>query len=419
MTLSNSGRPLPRSWCTRAPRIVLVALVLFAAGCHRMDPDSDEERRDRDRQEERRAESSGERPWAARVVELSPAAIERMGIRLAKPRTGTLATSVVAPAEVRADPDRVARVSPLVPGRIGAVHVTLGSRVTEGQPLATLRSTGLGEARAQLRQARSGVEVARANLKRQQTLRAEGIASERSLQEARLRLAAAEAARDAAHARLQVFGVAGGRGPSLDLTSPIAGVITQRDATQGETVGADAALFTVSDLSRVWVVGRVSARDVAGVATGASASLTLRAYPGRVWRGAISYVAYTLDEQTRTLPVRLELDNPEGLLRPGLFGTLRINTKTASKPVPIVPSSAVIDVHGRATVFVPGPAAHTFRSVAVVTGRSEAGEVEIIEGLAPEQEVVQEVVQQVVVQGVFVLKSQLLRDELGEDDDGE
>jgi len=340
-------------------------------------------------------------------VILSERAIELMDIEVEEVRMGRLAGTVDTPAEVRADPDHVVRIAPLSPGRIEEVRAELGGLVHRGDELARLRSNDLGEARAQLESARTAVEVAQQNLHRQETLRTQGIVSERSLEEARLRLTEAQSARDAAAARLEVFDAGEGRGASLSLTSPMDGVIVQREATRGQTVGPDDLLFTIADLARVWVVGQVSESEVGSVAIGARATLTLRAYPGRTWSGALSYIAPLIDERSRTLMVRIELDNPDGALRPGLFGTLHVEGGAASEEVvPIVPSSAVTEVDGRSIVFVPGQDARTFRAIPVLTGRPSADEVEVLKGLAAGQ--------RVVTRGTFVLKSELLRDELGE-----
>lgn len=397
-----------RSLPSRRPKrlaLLLAALGLSATllGCSRK---GSEPEREADRKTERPEEhASIERP-----ISLSTKAIERMGIEVGTVRSGRLERTIDVPAEVRANPDDVVRITPLAAGRVEDVRVELGASVHKGQELATLRSNDLGDARAQLAQADAAVEVAQDNLHRQQTLREQGIASERNLQEARLRLTQAQSARDAAAGRLQVFGTGGGRGASLRLSSPMDGVVVQRDATRGATVGPGDVLFTVANLERVWVVGRVSEQDVGSVTSGTHAIVTLRAYPGRTWSGALTYVARMLDERTRTLDVRIELDNPEGVLRPGLFGTLHIEAGgPATEPVVIVPASAVTAVRGKSIVFVPGQAEHTFRAVPVLLGNHSADEIEVLEGLTAEE--------RVVTGGVFVLKSDLLRDQLGEEGD--
>ena len=341
------------------------------------------------------------------IVRLSATAVERAGIRVEPATRAVIGTTIDVPAEVQLNPDRVAHVTPLTSGQLREVRVTLGDQVTRGQPLAVLRSVELGRARAEYRRARAMLEVAESNFERQKRLRDEGIASQRAYLEALFRRSEARAERDAALARLQVFGVRGGTGPDMPLEAPIDGTIIERHATRGENVGPDDTVFVVADTRVVWVLGRVYERHVPQVAVGMDATLALRAFPGRTWSGKVTYVASTLDEKTRTLPVRVEIDNRDGTLRPGLFGTLHLHrAEEGEEPTAAVPEPAVQTIRDETVVFVPGDEPGTFRAVPVTTGRRAGGRVAILEGLAPGTPV--------VVAGAFVLKSQLVRDELGE-----
>jgi membrane fusion protein, heavy metal efflux system len=156
----------------------------------------------------------------------------------------------------------------------------------------------------------------------------------------------------------------------------------------------------------VWVVGRVYEQDVAAVRRGAEATIALEAFHGRRWSGTVSYVAAVLDQATRTLGIRVELENPDGALRPGMFGVIRLAVEGAEAPVPVVPEAAVQTVDGRDVVFVPGQAAGEYRAVPVELGPRADGRVAIRSGLAAGDRVVGE--------GAFVLKSELMEDEMGE-----
>jgi cobalt-zinc-cadmium efflux system membrane fusion protein len=155
----------------------------------------------------------------------------------------------------------------------------------------------------------------------------------------------------------------------------------------------------------VWVIGRVYEQQVAQVAPGMNATLTLNAYPGRTWTGTVDFVGATLDESTRTLPIRVELDNPDGLLRPGLFGSLRLASGQPTSTSVVVPLSAVQTVDNRTVVFVPGHEDGEFAAHPVTTGRENPRQVEVLEGLEPGA--------RIVVEGAFILKSELMRGELG------
>ena len=228
------------------------------------------------------------------------------------------------------------------------------------------------------------------------------------LHEARGELRQARARREAALARLEVLGARRSGTSSVTLRSPISGTVVARHATRGESVGPQDILFTVADLSRVWVVGRVYEQHLARVARGNRAVVTVRAYPGDSWEGPITYIGSELDEATRSVEARVELDNPDHRLKPGLFATLTIDAAAApaAPPVPTVPEDAVLPWRGRQVVFVPQGEPYTYRAVPVTLGARQGGRVEVLAGLEEHE--------RVVVSGAFMLKSELLRGELGE-----
>ena len=340
------------------------------------------------------------------TVHLTDSALAGTGIRLQAAALGAVAVQVDVPAEIQFNPDQVAHVSSLVSGQIQAVEVAVGDSVAPDQPMIELNSVELGQARAELSRARSMLDVAEQNRERQERLRAEGISSERSYLEAELAYEQAQAERDAASSRLRVFGVRGGSGPSLTLQSPIGGVVVERHATRGENVSPDETLLVVADVSSVWVIGRVYEQQIAGVTPGMRATLTLSAYPGREWSGRVDFVGMALDEGTRTLPIRVELQNPDGALRPGLFGTLALSSDTTARSSALVPLDAVQDIDGVPVVFVEGDHAGEYVATRVALGPQDATRVEVEDGLTPGQ--------RVVVEGAFALKSELLRGDLGD-----
>jgi cobalt-zinc-cadmium efflux system membrane fusion protein len=350
------------------------------------------------------------------LVVLSESALARSGVRLGPVERGALGEVIEAPAEVQLNPDRVAHISPLVDGQVVDVAATIGDRVAADEELAVLRSVALGQARADLDRAEALRTVAQQTLERQERLRNEGINSERALLEAQAVFDEADAERDAARSRLRVFGVRGGAGPDVALASPIAGLVLERHATRGETVTPDDVLFVVADLASVWVIGQVYEQDIGRVRAGMPATLHLPAYPGQTWAGSVDLVGAAVDPATRTLPVRVVLENTDGRLIPGLFGALSLALDTpaegdAAPPPLLVPQAAVRHLGERAVVFVPADGAApdeapgAFEPRTVTLGRAASGRVEVLEGLAPDT--------QIVVEGAFVLESELRRGQLG------
>ena len=328
----------------------------------------------------------------------------RLGIEVATATAGTLSDGASVPAEVQVDPLRVAHVVPLVPGRLSTVHVQLGDTVESGDALAVLESVELGLARASLSEARALREVAQAHFDRQQRLRGDGITSERELIDSEGDLREAEARVTAARSTLEVYG--GGRqsGASMTLASPLAGTIIEQHATTGEAVGTDASLFVIADLSHVWLIGRVYEQDLRFVSVGDEVVVTMRAYPGRTWPGRIDFVSPVLEEEPRTLSVRVEMDNASGELRPGMFGQMRLQPESGGTTA-VIPESAVQTLEGRSVIFVPADHPGEFAAHPVVVGRAADGMVEVLGGLAPGD--------QFVALGAFALKSTLLAGELG------
>lgn len=347
----------------------------------------------------------------AELVRISEAGLRRSEIRTEPVRMERLIGGIDVPAEIRLNPNRTAHVAPMVEGQIAEVRVVLGDAVEDGQVLATMRSVALGEARSAVANARAAVEVARANFVRQEELKREGIGSERAYLEAQGDLRRAESDLAAATERLQVYGGRKGRGSTTSIRSPLTGTVIQQHATAGEVVSEGSSLFVVSDLSRIWVVGRVYEQDIAAARVGAPGVVSLQAYPGKSWEGEVSYVSHTLDPRTRTVEIRVELDNPDGTLRPGLFGSIALSPDADQlEQVPVIRHAAVQHIKGRPLVFVANEEQGVFRPVFVTLGARSSGKVEVREGVTEGE--------RVVVSGAFTLKSELLGRALSDDHHG-
>ena len=343
------------------------------------------------------------------VVQIGKEALARNGIRIGKADGGRLGGGVEAPAEVTLLPDKVAHVTILVPGRLTNVKASLGDKVKRGDVLAVVESVELSEAQSAVTQTQAAVDVAKKNFDRQKELQTAGIGARRNYDEAEASLRRAEADMAAAAQRTRVYG-GSSSGASVTVRAPIDGEVVDRHATVGEVVDPEEPLFVVADLSKVAIAGRVYEKDIATAQSGAAARLTLQAYPGKQWDGVLDYVSPRLDEKTRAITVRMTLDNTEKELKPGLFGSLTLLAKAGEAPHAIVPADAVQRMKDGDAVFIPdGPESaegQKFKLVPVAVGTKKNGQVEILSGLAPGDAV--------VVASAFVIKSELLRGELGE-----
>ncbi len=171
------------------------------------------------------------------------------------------------------------------------------------------------------------------------------------------------------------------RGRALGVTSfvsPASGVIVEKAVIEGMRIMAGQRLFRLADLSSVWVEADVYERDLAAVRVGQAASVTLDAYPGETFNGRVSYLHSSIAEQTRTLKVRIQLDNPRGRLRPGMYANVTIAGPAAAALV--VPADAVVDSGTEQVVFVTQGDGY-FDPRPVTIGRRFADTIEIVRGL--------------------------------------
>lgn len=304
------------------------------------------------------------------------------------------------------DQNRMSHVGPKTEGRLTELRVEVGSRVTEGLALAQLESPEVGNIRAELVEAEALLGIARENYDRELRLEAQGISSRREVLDAEAALRTMEARRRSAEERLRVLGAAlDGEGGHFEVVAPYDGVVVERHGSRGEVVGPSDQLFTIADLSRLWIELDIFERDLTSVSEGQAVAVTTAAWPGRTFPARIGYVADILDIRTRTVRARVEIDNPDGALRPGMFATAVIQT-TAGAPVLAVPRDAVQNVEGTDAVWVPGTEAGAFLASPVLLGRElPGGLVEIASGLGAGDSL--------VVSGAFTLKAELARGEFG------
>lgn len=383
-------------------RLLLISFVcvLLAAGCgaeSEAEHAEEEAGHEEAEHEEEGAEHAGE-------VRLDAAALERAGIRIGTVERRALTGGVAIPAEVQFEPNSIAHVAPLVPGRLTQVFATLGDRVTQGQLLGMVASSDVSGARSQLGQARARLTAAESTLRRQQQLSTEGIGAQRALIEAEAKVAELEAEVGGLRRQLSVFG--SGSAGELALTSPIDGVVVSLHATLGETATPDEPLFVVTDPTKVWVRGNVPELELSRVQAGSAVVVRLHAYPELALPGTITYVAPALDERTRSLPIRVSLQAPDDRLRSGLFGSIELIGGNPDERVLVVPVDAVATLDGQTVVFVPADEPDTFRAEPILLGRRAGGFFEVRSGL--------EEGAGLAISGSFTLKSALRSGELSE-----
>lgn len=352
-------------------------------------------------------EAKGEAGHEEKGLKLTSEEQERAGIKLETITSRVFEDTVSVTATIRPNQDRIAKIAPRVEGRIVQVTANLGDLVRSGQTLAVMDSIAIGEAQSTLLRAQSGERVAQADFKRAESLSAEEIIPQRELLRARGELEKANAELRAAQDKLRQLGGSahvGGRAEStFALTAPFAGTVIQKKATIGELGSPSEAIFTIADLSKVWIEANLTDDLLAKVKTGAAATVTVGAYPGERFRGRVAYVANVLDKDSRTTAARIEVANKDGRLKPEMFANASIATGGKLEAMS-VPDGAILLLQGQPTVFV---AEHGgFEARAIEAGEKLPGRTVIKSGLKAGE--------QVVAAGAYALKARLLKSQIGD-----
>ncbi|WP_395741319.1 efflux RND transporter periplasmic adaptor subunit [Prosthecobacter sp.] len=254
---------------------------------------------------------------------------------------------------IEADPVRLAHVFPTVAGRLVKILVTLGDNVTEGQPVAIISAPDCVTAQADYAKAKSSLNLADRSLKRQLQLLSAKVAAQKDLDEAQDAFDAAKANLDASTQVLKLMGYDPEKdtpGGKLRVLAPQSGKIISVNAGMGEVRNDNnAPLATVADLSTVWLTIHVPERDLVLFHQDAPVEASFESYPGQTFKGVVAHLGDVISEDTRVAPMRVELPNPDGRLKPGMFATVTVLAVTERNLT--LPSSAILQVGPDAFVF--------------------------------------------------------------------
>lgn len=332
------------------------------------------------------------------------------GVVIAPVKKQRLAGVISATGKIEANADRIAHVSPRIPGKIITVKTTLGETVSVGQTLATLDSVELGEALSRYRQSKTRLALAQSNMDRIKGLVEKKIAARKDILQAETEFKTTQTELHTDEERLSLFGVSvadlageGSKRLLLPVRSPISGTITEKHAIVGELADPSKSLYTVADLSSVWVVVDINEKDLAKVRKGQDATLSVSAFPELKLKGRITYIADLVDQASRTVKARVEVANPGRKLKPEMFASVELVLAADAPAVLAVSEEAVQDLDGKKVVFVAenetGFAART-----VQVGRVAGGLAEIISGLKEGE--------RYAIKGGFILKSEVKKGEM-------
>jgi cobalt-zinc-cadmium efflux system membrane fusion protein len=336
---------------------------------------------------------------------------QNAGIELEIVQPTNIEGAVTATGKIQVTEDRMANIGPVHEGRIVDLYAGQGSVVRRGQKLADLESADIDEAQADYlkamadlenanRSSAAEVKFAQSTYDRTKLLVEKEITPAKNLQQAEhdLEVAKSNAANaietakvavSNARRHLQILGLSdaainGMNGKSnvgssvFSLTAPISGIVVERNGTLGATVGTDANLFKIIDLSSVWIDANVFEKDLERVRQGQFVKVTVPAFPESSFTGKVILISSVVDPDTRTVKVRTEVPNPDGRLKPDMFANVEIVT-AAHRTTISVPLSAILDDAGRSVVFVSDGNNYTKREVTI--GIKSADRAEIVQGL--------------------------------------
>jgi cobalt-zinc-cadmium efflux system membrane fusion protein len=347
-----------------------------------------------------------------KLVRLSAQVIADAQIRVVPVAREVLPSTLALPGEIAPDPDKSARLSSPIPGRIESVRFQEGDNVKQGALLATIAVPDLGRLRADQASAKARAAAARSNAERLKQLLEQRLTAEQTYRDALAQAEALELEAQAAGQHLQALGLTQERAkPSqLSLRAPFAGVVVSRNAVLGQPVVADEVLAEIIDLTEVWFLGRVFEKDLGRLEQHASAEVQLNAYPRERFEGVVEYIGQRVDPVARTVTARIRLKNRNDHLRVGLFGNafVALGEAAGREPTLVVPRSALTEVGRKQVVFVQHPDGD-FELHEVVLGRAATGKVEVVSGLREGERVVD--------QGVFTLKSAVLKSTFAEEEE--
>jgi len=304
-------------------------------------------------------------------------------------------------ATIGYDARRRAEINPRSPGVVRVLHVDVGDMVTAGAPLATIDSAAVGTERSRLAAASARMRTAEQNHARAVKLHASGVAAETDVLAALQELEAARGERAAATAETGLVG--GGAGNGYVVRSPLAGTVVARGATIGHVVDSDDLLFEIVDVASMRADLEVPESDLQRVRAGSEVTIAIDGLADRTFAGRIDYVSPAIDRATRTATARVQLPNPDGVLRANMFGRAAI-ALGAARPTVMVPRAALQRVGDVALVFV-ATAPGEYEARRVTLGRTEGEQVELSAGVVAGEAV--------VTVGSFLLKTETLRGSIG------
>lgn len=333
---------------------------------------------------------------------------ELIGLETTEAFLRPLELTISVPGRIVPNQNQIAVVSPFIESSINEVFVNIGDKVESNKMLLCLTSPEIGMLRAEYGKAKAELDIRRQNFKRQLKLFGEKIISRKSYQEAELEQKIAEIQYNYAVQKFLAIGVQNNEidnpptgqcddvGSTIHICAPISGIVTSRNAIIGQKVDSSTQLFEIMNLDNVWLEADIFEKDLTKVQVGQTVKVKVSSYPQNFFTGKIFYIGNTLNSDTKTINILVQIKNKEGKLKPGMFA--ETNIVVGEKPSTLViPKEAVLEDENLKIVFVREE--EEYHRHVVTTGIESIEMVEILSGLAPGAIV--------VTKGNYQLKSKL------------
>lgn len=347
------------------------------------------------------------------VVRTTKESYELLGLETVPVKKKMVGKHLKVTAEIQFNANKVFHIGPRVPGRVVDVFADLGDEVEKGQKLALIDSIELGKAISEYLTSKTKLEVHRAHFERETRLWEKKVTSEKEWLDVKAAYLEAQAGFEAAENKLHLLGLTDEdimelkpqthATATFPILSPFNGTVVEKHTALGEMTEPATRLFTIADLSVLWIILDIYEQDIPKIQLGQEVGVVVRAYPEEEFRGKITYISAVVEETTRTAKVRVEIENTERKLKPGMFATAKISTRELIERL-VAPLSAIESHEDKHMVFV-SVGDYTFKMKEVKIGEKFNNYVEVLDGL--------EEGEQVVSKGAFYLKSELLKGLIG------
>jgi len=382
----------------------LLATILISAlliGCSKNENKADNEKQNKTKEE---------------TIVLSKEATEKINLKYVIAEIKPLNGFIKVPAVIITNQNNEALVGSLMQGRVHKVFVNVGDYVKTGQVLMQIEGLEIGQLKGDYLKAKANLDFAEQEFKRQKTLLEQNVGSQKIYLTAKAEYEKALAEFNAEDKKIHSVGLTHEdieninenehTSGLLTIKSPIDGIVVERNVVIGQFVETNTNAFKIINTNSIWADGQIYEKDILKIFGKPTIEFSTTSIPNQTFKGKVIYIGQVVNEHTRTIKIRAEIQNTANKLKPNMFGEMLIPLSSEAKGI-VIPSESVIKDNDESYVFVVENDT-TFRKQIVKTGVELNSSVEVIEGLKSGD--------RVVSKGAFFLKSEMMKESLGEEE---